>query len=283
MSDDTAQFPSTLSPSRASDYMTCPLLFRLRSIDRIQEEPSVAQLRGTLMHTALEDVFGLPAAERTPHAVAALARAALDQLELKEPDSARIVREAGDFDEAVKPLIRAYFALEDPRRLEPKGRELNVLVEIEPGFHLRGIIDRVDVAPDGAVRIVDYKTGKSPAAGYESKATFQMLFYALAWWRETGEAPKMLQLLYLGNQQALRLTPQVDELVATERKVLALRDAISASADAGEFLPKPSRLCDWCSHRPLCPAKGGTPPALPPRDLWPSASRAPQARDILPE
>ena len=55
-----------LSPSRASDFMTCPLLYRYRTIDRLAEEPSPDALRGTLIHKVLEDLFDLPAATRTP-------------------------------------------------------------------------------------------------------------------------------------------------------------------------------------------------------------------------
>jgi len=32
----------SLSPSRASDFKTCPLLYRFRSIDRLPEPPSPA-------------------------------------------------------------------------------------------------------------------------------------------------------------------------------------------------------------------------------------------------
>ena len=55
-----------LSPSRAGDFMTCPLLYRFRTIDRLPEEPSPDAVRGTLVHKVLEDLFDLPAAERTP-------------------------------------------------------------------------------------------------------------------------------------------------------------------------------------------------------------------------
>ena len=55
-----------LSPSRASDFMTCPLLYRYRTIDRLPEEPSADALRGTLVHKVLEDLFDLPADSRTP-------------------------------------------------------------------------------------------------------------------------------------------------------------------------------------------------------------------------
>src|SRR5688572_19846862 len=55
----------SLSPSRAADFKTCPLLFRFRTIDRLPERPTADQVRGTLVHAVLERLFDLPAAERT--------------------------------------------------------------------------------------------------------------------------------------------------------------------------------------------------------------------------
>lgn len=269
-------FPSSLSPSRASDFMTCPLLFRFRSIDRLPEEPSAAAVRGTIVHRALETLFDLPARERTPQAVADLVLRAFDEIEREDPAAADTVRPsdgAGPLD--VSALIGSYFALEDPTRLEPHARELNVSAQIRESFELRGFIDRVDRTEAGDVRIVDYKTGRSPTAGFEAKAMFQMRFYALIWWRMTGQVPRLLQLMYLGNGEVLRYEPDEDDLTSTERKILALRDAIARAADAGRFDPTPSRLCDWCSHRALCPAWGGSPPPLPERADWPTSSRAP--------
>ncbi len=56
----------SLSPSRASDFMTCPLLYRFRVIDRLPERPSPAATRGTMVHAVLERLFDLPAVERVP-------------------------------------------------------------------------------------------------------------------------------------------------------------------------------------------------------------------------
>ena len=271
MSAVVVPFPSSLSPSRASDFMTCPLLFRFRSIDRLPEEPSLAAVRGSLVHRALETLYDLPARERTPQAATDLVERAFAELERDSPESADVVRDQVAGVE-VGALIDAYFGLEDPRRLEPHARELGVSVQLADAFEARGFIDRVDLSPDGQIRIVDYKTGRSPGAGFESKAMFQMRFYALVWWRMTGDVPALLQLMYLGNGEVLRYEPDAADLTSTERKVLALRDAIARAADAGEFDPSPSRLCDWCSHRALCPAWGGTPPPLPPREEWPTSS-----------
>ena len=270
-----APFPTSLSPSRASDFTTCPLLFRFRSIDRLPEEPSPAAVRGTLVHRALELLYDLPAAERTLTEAGRLVEAAFAELERDEPELAEALRTGpeGAVELGAEALLESYFRLEDPTRLEPHARELAVSAEVTPQFSLRGFIDRVDRTDDGRVRIVDYKTGRSPGVGFEAKAMFQMRFYALVWWRMTGEVPTLLQLMYLSDRAVIRYEPDEDDLRATERRILALRDAIERAADAERFEATPSRLCDWCSHRALCPAWDGTPPPLPPRSEWPTSSR----------
>src|SRR4051812_26184187 len=67
-----APVTASLSPSRAADFKTCPLLYRFRSIDRLPERPTPEQARGTLVHAVLERLFDLPADGRTPDAAAAL-------------------------------------------------------------------------------------------------------------------------------------------------------------------------------------------------------------------
>ena len=52
-------------------------------------------------------------------------------------------------------------------------------------------------------------------------------------------------------------------VMRTERKVRALWAAIERALATGDWRPRPSRLCDWCDHRALCPSFGGTPPPLP--------------------
>ena len=128
---------------------------------------------------------------------------------------------------------------------------------------LRGFIDRVDVAPTGEIRVVDYKTGKAPGEAFEAKALFQMKFYALVLWRTRGVVPAMLQLVYLGSGELLRYRPDEADLLATERKVEALWKAIARAQETGDWRPRRSALCGYCAHQALCPEWGGTPPPLP--------------------
>jgi putative RecB family exonuclease len=256
----------SLSPSRAADFMTCPLLYRFRVLDRLPEPPSPAATRGTLVHAVLERLFDEPASGRTQQAARGLLPAQWDRLLAEEPALATMFGDEAErgawLDEAGQMLDR-YFTLEDPTRLEPAEREMSVRAMLESGLALRGYIDRLDVAPTGEIRIVDYKTGTAPREEYEARALFQMKFYAVALWRSGGTIPRMLQLIYLGNGEIVRYTPDEADLVATERKINALWQAIDRARSTGDWRPRPSRLCSWCSHQALCPAYGGTPPPLP--------------------
>ncbi|MDQ2757157.1 MAG: PD-(D/E)XK nuclease family protein [Actinomycetota bacterium] len=247
--------------------MQCPLLYRFRVVDRLTAPPSPAAARGTLVHAVLERLFDLPAHERTAESAATLVEPAWQRLVDEEPALAQMLEDdeqrtqASWFAEAAR-LVETWFTLEDPSRLEPRDRELYVEVPID-GLTLRGIVDRLDVAPDGAIRVVDYKTGRSPGEQFERKALFQMRFYALVIWRLHGVIPQVLQLVYLGDRVILRYSPDEHDLLATERTVRAVWEAIRLADETGDWRPNRSRACGWCDFKALCPEWGGTPPPLP--------------------
>jgi putative RecB family exonuclease len=269
---------ASLSPSRAADFKTCPLLYRFRSIDRLPERPTPDQARGTLVHAVLERLFDLPAAERTPAAAGALVSPQWDRLVGEQPELGELF-DAGDaagpveFLGSARGLLEAYFTIEDPRRLEPAERESLISAVVDDQLLIRGYLDRLDVAPDGALRVVDYKTGGAPREAFEARALFQLKFYALVLWRTRGVVPRVLRLLYLKDAEICDYTPDAEELARFERTVVALGRAIEQATAARDFRPKPSRLCDWCSHQAHCPTFGGTPPPFP----EPAAAGAPTA------
>jgi putative RecB family exonuclease len=349
----------SLSPSRAADFKTCPLLFRLRTIDRLPELPSADQVRGTLVHAVLERLFDLPAEERTPEAAAALVAPQWERLVESEPALAELFAHAvaaeetapgdrpatavGDWagpavtsDEyadraqpalvdlpadpaptappadpapiappadpaplappadpaggaarlaaflaSSHPLLRGYFAVEDPRRLEPAERESLVSTLVDNQLLIRGYIDRLDVSPAGELRVVDYKTGGAPREAFEARALFQLKFYALVLWRTRGVVPRVLRLLYLRDAEICDYSPDAEELERFERTLVALSQAVERAKRDRDFRPKPSRLCGWCHYHEFCPAFGGTPPPYPEpvpadgaEDLGPATSSA---------
>jgi len=258
----------SLSPSRAADFKTCPLLYRFRCIDRLPEAPSRVATRGTVVHAVLEQLFDLPAAERTLDAARALLPDAWQRVLTESPEAAELFSADADGSELAEwlqsaaGLLENYFRLEDPSRLEPESREQLVEVVVD-GLRLRGYVDRLDVSPAGDIRVVDYKTGTTPREAFEGKALFQMKFYALVLWRTRGVVPKVLRLMYLSDTDTLSYTPDLDELMRFERTLKAIWAAIAKATQTGDFRASPSRLCDWCDHQALCPAFGGTPPPFP--------------------
>lgn len=256
-----------LSPSRALDFKNCALLYRLRVIDKLPEPPSVEAARGTVIHAVLEGLFDLPASART-------VAAAIEQVEPQwralietDPDLGALV----DADpagltallESTRELLGNYFTLEDPRRLEPAEREVLVETTLPSGVRLKGFIDRLDRSPAGDLRVVDYKSGKSPSELFEGKALFQLRFYALMLWRETGVLPRLLRLYYLRDREILDYSPDEADLRSLERQLEAVAAAIIRARETGDWRAKPGRLCDWCAHHAVCPAFGGTPPPMP--------------------
>jgi putative RecB family exonuclease len=165
--------------------------------------------------------------------------------------------------ESTQSLLASYFTLEDPQRIEPAEREVLVETTLPSGVRLKGFVDRLDRSPAGDLRVVDYKSGKSPSEAFEGKALFQLRFYALVLWRETGVLPRVLRLYYLSNREVLDYSPDIADLEALERQIDAIARAIEKARESGDWRHKPSKLCDWCSYQELCPAFGGTPPPLP--------------------
>ncbi|BBY30481.1 RecB family exonuclease [Mycolicibacterium sediminis] len=257
-----------LSPSRASDFKQCPLLYRFRAIDRLPEPSSTAQVRGSVVHAALEQLYALPAAERDPATALSLVGPAWERVAGERPEVAAgfAPEMQAELLEQARRLLSGYYRLEDPTRFDPQSCEQHVEVELADGTLLRGFVDRIDVAKTGEMRVVDYKTGKAPPAARavaEAKAMFQMKFYAVALLRSRNVLPARLRLIYLTDGQVLDYTPDLDELERFEKTLMAMWRAILAAGRTGDFRPSPSRLCDWCAHHEFCPVFGGTPPPYP--------------------
>jgi putative RecB family exonuclease len=261
----------SLSPSRALDFKNCALLYRFRVIDKLPEPPSIDAARGTVIHAVLERLFDLSAPERTIAAAIDMAAPEWEQVLESDEQLADLVADLpGGLHgllESTAELLDSYFALEDPRRLEPAEREVMVEGTLRSGVHLKGFVDRLDRSSTGELRVVDYKSGKSPAEAFEGKALFQLRFYALLLWRSTGVLPRLLRLYYLRDREVLDYSPDAADLTSLERQLEAIATAITKARETGDFRHKPSKLCGWCDHQAICPAFGGTPPPLPPKDV----------------
>jgi putative RecB family exonuclease len=243
-----------LSPSRIAEFNNCPRLYKYRVIEQLPEPPSIDAERGTLIHTILEDLFDLPPANRNYQSAIEMAPERWRVQVSQKPALAEIVTNEKEWFDRVNALLLNYFALEKPETFEATHREMHLEQDLNSSVYLHGYVDRIDVAPTGQVRIVDYKSGKSPKAGWEEKALFQLRVYALLYWRLHGSIPSLLVLHYLGDTRSVKSSPTEKELLSTEKKLLQIADEIMSAIENDHFPPKASRLCDWCFFKSICPA-----------------------------
>lgn len=258
---------SALSPSRIGTFRNCPLQFRFQVIDKIPTKESQARQRGTLVHAALENLFDLPAQQRTFAAASRTMEEAWDKTLSEKPDLlAELFGEdksgENQFLETARQLLANYFQMENPDRLAPAHREKYLRVTDKNHLHLHGYIDRVDISPTGLVRIVDYKTGKAPAERYIGPYQFQIRFYALLWYLTQGQLPARLQLLFLKDRQVYTYTPTAADIDATTEEIFAVWEQILTQARSGYFPARRSPLCNWCDYRAYCPLMEGIAPEI---------------------
>lgn len=188
------------STSRLEAYRTCPFLFFVGSVLGLEarEEPVEgldARQLGNIYHRILEKLYQVPGAadlEQLLEALETVAAAVLDEAPRREGfrETAWWKQTRAEILENVRRSLEALAALEGdyvPHRQEVvfglAGRPPLVVRDGGDSFEVRGFIDRVDRAPDGRVRVIDYKTGgPSPftnRAIAEGKK-LQLPFYALA-------------------------------------------------------------------------------------------------------
>jgi putative RecB family exonuclease len=248
--------PRTLTPSKVTAFTNCPLAFRFSVIEHRPEPPSPHAVKGTLVHAALEGLFwNHEAVGRTEDAAGweldrAWKELASDPefiaLGLHDDDAAAFLADA-------RLLIANYFRLEDPRTVHTVGVELGVEIE-QDGMRLRGIIDRLDIGPDGSLTVIDYKTGRAPSERFEQGRMSGIQTYALLCERVLGQAPAEVRLLHLRDPIVIAAVATPQTLRGQQRRTSAVWGAIERACVTEDFRPKVGPLCQFCHFKPSCPA-----------------------------
>ena len=243
-----AQSPATLSPTAFFRYVACPLRFYFHSIARLEADDEISEevdapMFGTILHAAVQMLYARIAGEAHPGEtlramirtgeVAQAVEAAINQNYLQDKHAT-----AEDYSGnllLVKDIVIRYLrggvmpydaahdafavsGLEEPVaypfRFRAGGRDLEM--------KFAGIADRIDTLDDGALRVVDYKTGAPHLEfdGVESLFTgtgkqrlsniLQTLLYAMMLHRSRG-CDVEPALYYVRNMNRPGYSPQLDD------------------------------------------------------------------------
>ena len=251
-----------LSPSRASQFKTCPQQFKYANVDKLREPTNEVQAKGTTVHQALEDLFDLPQKERSIEKLHNLFRDAWTKVRGTDEHHNLFssVEEERDWGVDGLKLLNNYMTIEDPTTFDPLERERWVRGSIED-LNLRGILDRMDRNRNGELIIVDYKSGKAPIAKYKEPRFFALKLYALLIREELGEMPAELKLIYLKNSTIHTLKINEEDLNTARKEILEIWSNIKKAYKENKFPAIKNTLCDWCYYKPICPEFNDNPPS----------------------
>ena len=207
-----------------------------------------------MTHEILEDLYRLPAAERTIMTARRIAaRLWSDKWETEVQVLNLTPEDTHRFRWNVWWCVETLFSMENPTEVELAGIEHPVRTQIG-GVTLLGIIDRWEENPDGTVRISDYKTGKKPRPQYEGEKKFQLTVYKSLVEDVLGREVVQTELLYLKDGVRWEFIPSDDDVLNMKSTVVRVWDEISTACSTGIFETKTSVLCGWCSYKNMCPA-----------------------------
>ena len=244
-----------LSPSRASQFKTCPQQFKFANVDKLKEPTNEVQAKGTAVHQALEDLFELPKEDRDTEKLHNLFRAAWTKVRRTDEHHNLFssVDEEREWGVDGLKLLSNYMSMEDPKSFDPLERERWVRGTIED-LNLRGILDRMDRNQNGELIIVDYKSGKAPAEKYKEPRFFALKLYALLIRDELGITPTELKLIYLKNSTIHTLKVDNKMLDEVKIEILDIWSDIKLAFEENNFPATKNALCkNWCYYKPICP------------------------------
>ncbi|MDQ3155417.1 MAG: ATP-dependent helicase [Actinomycetota bacterium] len=256
--------PLGLSASAVSKIIDCPLSWFLDREARGGAGTSTAQGFGSIVHAIAADVIDSGIA-----ADPVVLESHLDKVWSQLPYAAPWISARERV--AAREAIERFANWHTGNCRTPLAAEHNfsVELEIEGGtVVLRGSMDRVEIAQDGRVHVVDLKTSKNATPPKDIAAHSQLGFYQLVVERggvddlAPGAAPGGAELVQLRNPAGAKVPdhPKVqpqdpprpgEPFFATEE----LLQAVRAVRDE-RFPATPSdKICGYCDFRRVCPAQ----------------------------
>lgn len=273
------------SHSRLSSFENCPQLFKYRYLDKIKtESEGVEAFMGKRVHEVLERLYHHVGRYGRPPSLNQVQDRFRKDWPLHWHENIVIVREGLDTEHYIQLGVRclenyyrSYYPFDQGETI---GIEKNVLAKLDDAgaYRIRGIIDRVVRTAPGCYEVHDYKTGGYVPPRKKLDLDRQLALYQIGI-QQTYDDVEEVRLVwhYVAFGKTLTSSRTPEALECLKNDTISLIDHVETTA---EFKATPSKLCNWCEFRDLCPdAKLDRPSAAPsgpepPLPLDPSASAA---------
>lgn len=243
------RLPDRLSASALERYRTCPRLFLLADVERVERTtpPSPVLCRANALHGALDRFYTLPVEERDLATLHSTLRQVWPLH--RRPGTFTSKMQERDYGLSALEMLSAYAEIYD-LAAQPLAREKWVRATIE-GKELYGKVDRVDPAPYGGLDLIDYKTGRQQLDPDDLRHDTAALVYLLATEATLGVDVERVRFIYLASGDEIRWTVEREDVAEARARLAALMATIEHDPS---FAPHPGPACRYCPVRRRCPA-----------------------------
>lgn len=239
----------SLTPTKLRDYMTCPMQYKLRHVDKISANINSSALAfGRSLHAALDELHRQEKAKWPA--------VDLDKLLTHhwENDFANECESKMYFDRGYEALQR-YVDEMTPSSEQTLGTEVYMTHVI----NVRGLrvklgckADRVSLYLGGLLEVVDYKTnssGKLPTSESLSCDLPTFLYYLLA--RITYPEFNPVKITFLNVITMAKVGVEYNQLqIAANKKAFI---SVAQEVAMSNFGARPCEACAWCAFQDHCP------------------------------
>lgn len=233
-----------LSPTRITAFLECPLKYQFLYIDKIGRyyyRPKPGNTFGGTLHRALQSFHETGTEQMSVERLIEEYRQAWVSVGYNDQSQEQEFMDAGER------FLRSYVSTV-PQDVKTILTEKQVKWDMGD-FALIGRLDRLDEHPDGALEIIDYKSGRLSVTEEEVRGELAMSIYQLIVRKLNPERRVFASIYALAGSMKASAELSDDELFEVEE---GSRRVASAIMTAEEFRPRCSENCADCDFYRLC-------------------------------